>query len=102
MINLFEVLKNKLHIFLFATLCTRLFLFDQGSELRADDLRGYPTSVVFREIEGNASGTQRSVFLFTTDSTLMNWSSSKNASWITTNITDWYYRGSFKDRSEYS
>lgn len=59
-----------------------------GSVLIADEFRAYPTSVVFNEIEGNTSGSQRSVFLFTTtDGDAMSWSLTKNASWITTDVT---------------
>ena len=60
-----------------------------GSVLLADEFRAYPTTIVFNEIEGNVSGAQRLVFLFTaTDGSALNWSLTKNASWINTDLTD--------------
>ena len=59
-----------------------------GSDLFADEFRAYPTAIVFNEIEGNVSGAQRSVLLFTTtDGGALNWSLTKNASWINTDLT---------------
>jgi gliding motility-associated-like protein len=88
MINLPSYIKDKFPLQLLIILSAVRVLFDHGSVLKAEDLRGFPTSIVFREIEGNASAAQRSIFLFTTtDGTVMNWTVSKNASWITTDLT---------------
>ena len=65
-----------------------VFASFRGSLLLADEFRAYPTSIVFNEIEGNVSGARRSIFLFTTtDGGAMNWSLSKNASWINADLT---------------
>ena len=87
MMNLLSYIKYKFPLQFFIFLSAGWIIIDQGSVLSADDLRGYPTSIVFREIEGNASAAQRSIFLFTTDGTVMNWTASKNASWITIDLT---------------
>jgi gliding motility-associated-like protein len=87
MINLLSYIKYKFPVQLLIILSATWIFNDQGSILNADDLRGYPTSIVFRETEGNASAAQRSIFLFTTDGTVINWTASKNASWITTDLT---------------
>jgi gliding motility-associated-like protein len=87
MIILRAIIKDKFSIQLFVILVTCWLINSHGSIIRADDLRAYPTSVVFKETEGNASGTQRSIYLFTTSGAGMNWTLSKNASWITTNLT---------------
>ena len=68
-----------------------------SSILIAGEFRAYPTSIVFNEIEGNTSGTLRSVFLFSSiDGEALNWSLSKNASWITTDITNGITQGVLK------
>ncbi len=89
-------IRNKLSLPLFIILAAVWIINDQGSVLVADDLRAYPTSIVFREIEGNNSSTLRSVFLFTTAGTVMNWTISKNASWITTDLTEGVTEGVLK------
>ncbi len=87
--------EHTVHIFIFLLFTGILNI--HGSVLLADEFRAYPTSIVFNEIEGNTSGTLRSVFLFSsTDGGALDWSLSKNASWITTDITNGITQGVLK------
>ena len=96
MIKLINYIKDKLTVQLLIFLTAVWVLNIQESVIIADDLRGFPTSVVFRETEGNISAAQRSIFLFTTSGTVMNWSVSKNASWIIPDLTNGITEGVLK------
>jgi gliding motility-associated-like protein len=83
--SIFQKPGYPVHIFMLLLFCGVVNI--NSSVLFADEFRAYPASVVFNEIEGNASSAHRSILLFTTtDGGALSWSLTKNASWINTDI----------------
>jgi gliding motility-associated-like protein len=58
----------------------------KASTLSADDLRAHPGSIVFKAVQGHALNDTRSVFIFAALGSTMNWSDSKDVSWLTLNL----------------
>ncbi len=73
-----------IHLFIFLTVAG---VFNANT-LNAEELRAHPGSIVFNAVQGHSLNITRSIFIFTTGDTPLSWSRTKNASWITTNITN--------------
>ncbi len=85
-LNLYIRSKESIRVFILLAVCGILSF--QASTLRADELRAHPGSIVFNAIKGHSLNTERSVFIFSTLETNMQWNRSKDASWLTTDITN--------------
>jgi hypothetical protein len=58
-----------------------------ASTLTADELRAHPGSIVLKAVQGNPLNETRSVFIFSALGTTLNWTQSKDVSWLTTNLS---------------
>ena len=60
------------------------------SILKAEELHAFPGTVVFNAIQGKTLNEERSIFTYTSSDGNLNWSLTKGASWITTDIQSGY------------
>jgi gliding motility-associated-like protein len=59
----------------------------RASILYADELHAHPGSIVFNAVSGHPLDLTRSIFIFTSDGTTLGWSDSKDAAWLTTDLS---------------
>jgi gliding motility-associated-like protein len=74
-------LKSKYSSRLFIILIFGL-INNNFSTLSADELRSHPNAIVFNAVEGHPLSDTRSIFLTTTDSTVLGWSETANVPWL--------------------
>ena len=77
-------IKTEVSIRLLILICVCGILESSVSTLSAEELHVYPGSLVFNSVQGHAQNETRSLFIYTSLGTSINWSESKNASWLTT------------------
>ncbi len=80
---LFKPRTFKFYVFVLLTLSGVFY----SNTINAEELRAHPGSIVFNARQGHSLSDTRSIFIFTTDGNPLTWTRTKNASWITTNIT---------------
>jgi gliding motility-associated-like protein len=76
--------KNSIQLFILLTVCEILNL--QASILTAEELHAHPGSIVFNAVQGHSLSDTRSIFIFTSLGTTINWSQSKDVSWLTPDL----------------
>src|ERR1035437_6031637 len=83
-LNIYLRSKNSIQLFIFLAVCG--ILNSQVSTLKAEELSAHPRAIVFNAVQGHSLSETRSIFIFTALGTTINWSQSKDVSWLTTNL----------------
>jgi trimeric autotransporter adhesin len=81
-----KYLKSRFSVHFFILFAISEVLNIQASTLKAVDLRAFPNSIVFSAVQGHSYSATRSIFIFSSDQTVINWSLTKDVSWLTTDL----------------
>lgn len=77
---------HSIHFFILLIVCG--ILNTQASILSADELHAHPGSVVFNAVQGQALSVTRSIFIFSSGGTTLNWDQTKSVPWLTTDLNN--------------